>query len=102
MYVFFAVLQAIVLLQYVSGFIDKRKKDSNDVSVEAVAVEITKFLEMLVNNVDLKAGNAVDLLKTLQNSKLSKKCRKIVANTVSCKRYCNMMMIVFCRLTLEV
>jgi len=72
-----------VLLEYVSGFISKKKEDSSDVGVEAVAVEITKFLEILVNFVDLKAGNAVDLLKALQNSKLSKKYRKTVANKVS-------------------
>jgi len=54
------------------------------VTVEAVGVEITKFLEMLVNHVDLKAGNAVDLLRALQQSKaINKKYRKVVANTVS-------------------
>jgi len=71
-------------LEYVSGLISKKKEDSSDVG-KAVAVEITKFLEMLVNFVDLKADNAIDLLKALQNSKLSKKYRKTVANKVCYK-----------------
>ena len=78
------MLQSVVLLEYVAGFISKRKEDSSEVGVEAVEVEITKFLEMLINHVDLRAGNAVELLKALQHSKLiSKKYRKLVANTVS-------------------
>ena len=78
------MFQAIILLEYVAGFISKQKEDSSEVGVEAVEVEITKFLEMLVNRVDLRAGNAVELLKALQHSKLiSKKYRKLVAKTVS-------------------
>ena len=74
-------LQAIIFLEYVSGYIEKKKSDSGEVTVEAAEVEITKFLEMLVNHVDLKAGNSVDLLRALQQSKA--KYRKVVANTVS-------------------
>ena len=77
-------LQATVLLEFLSGFINKKNEDNSEVRMEAIEVEIIKFLEMLVNHVDLRASNAVELLKALQYSKhLSKKYRKIVTNTVS-------------------
>jgi len=76
--------QAAVLLEFVSGFINKKKEKRSEIPMEAVEVEITKFLEMLVNHVELRANNAVELLKVLQCSKLlSKKYRKIVTNMVS-------------------
>ena len=78
------LLQAAALLEVVSGFINKKKEKRSEIPMEAVEVEITKFLEMLVTHVELRANNAVELLKVLQCSKLlSKKYRKIVTNMVS-------------------
>ena len=82
-----------------SGFIDKKKRDSGEVRVEAVGLEITKFLEMLVNHVDLKVSNAVDLLRALQHSKaINKNYRKVVSNTVSFRIFVDNNVMIFCRL----
>ena len=48
----------------------------------AIGLEVQKFLEFLVNNVDFKADNAVECLKELRNSRLPKKYSTTITNAV--------------------
>jgi len=50
--------------------------------VKAFEVEIIKFLNLLINNMDFKADNAANCLKEFRNLTLPKKYRVVAMNVV--------------------
>ena len=62
------MLQAIELLKYVYGFlIDKNQGDVG--TKEVVAVKVKEFLDLLVDNVDLKAKDVAEYFNALRSFK---------------------------------
>ena len=79
---------------YLYKFSSNESEKASDMA-KAIGVEIQKFLDLLINNVDLKADNAVDILKVLRNTSLPPKYRKIVMSVVSFYKICMYVMVLY-------
>ncbi|XP_065915635.1 uncharacterized protein [Dysidea avara] len=74
--------EAVQFIIYLYKFSSNESEKASDMA-KAIGVEIQKFLDLLINNVDLKADNAVDILKVLRNTSLPPKYRKIVMSVAN-------------------
>ena len=61
-----------------------RKSEDDKKRVDVIEIEIQKWMELLVNSVDMKAGDAVQYYKALRSTKaLGKKYAKTLTASVS-------------------
>ena len=77
--------QALNLLEYLFVYIQKLNKDEEDSKmVDVVEAEIKKWIELLINNVNMSANDAVQYFKELRSHKgLGKDYNKIITASVS-------------------
>ena len=60
------------------------KSNEDKTVADVIAAEITKWIKLLVNNVNMFTGDAVQYLKELRShGKLDKMCNKTISASVS-------------------
>lgn len=78
-------VQALKFLEYIYDRILKLNKNEEDnKKTDVIGIEIKKWMELLVNSVDIKASEAVQYFKELKSTKaLGKKYNKTLTASVS-------------------
>ena len=75
------IWQVVQFIAFLSKFPTGESKSDTGM-VKAFEVEITKFLNLLINNMDFKADNAVNCLKEFRDLTLPRKYRIVAMDAV--------------------